>query len=622
MSQPQPPEPPKVEPIRTSITVVDRVESEAPASITVIDPGEMRSIPGANVDDRLRNIPGFSLFRRSSSVVANPTTQGISLRGISSSGASRTLVLWDGIPVNDAFGGWVYWTRFPPEELSRVEVSRGASTSLFGDRALGGAIHLFSREPEPRRLTARYEGGNRNSHDAGAGYSHLFTSKPIGLSATGRAYTTDGYYIVPGQIRGTVDSPAGVRFVTGDVRLDWLGPVNRFFLKSDILVEDRANGTVGQRNSTSLGTVSGRYFREFGDQSLSVLGFHNRQEYRASFSAIAANRNSERITYRQSVPAEGTGAAAVWSLHKSSANLLAGADVFRAEGYSFDFLVPTGLRLGGGTMLQHGVFAQADYSAGPAKFYAGGRHQFTGQDRTFFSPSAGAVVGRRWIRGRASVYRSFRAPTLNELFREFRAGNTATLPNAALKPETLTGVETGIDLVGESATFRVTAYRNRLNDLITNVTLRSTPAEITRQRQNAASALSRGVEVDAMGHWRWLRGEAGYLLVDSRFSTGERIPQIPRHQGSLQLIAQKNGTLVSAGVRSFAAQFDDDRNQFLLPGFATAQLMVRQQLTHGVSAIAAFENLLDRVFFTGFSPTPTIGAPRLWRVGLRWDGHL
>ena len=70
--------------------------------------------PGVSLDDRLRDIPGFSLLRRSSSLVAHPTTQGVSLRGIGSSGASRTLVLWDGIPVNDPFGGWVYWTRLLP----------------------------------------------------------------------------------------------------------------------------------------------------------------------------------------------------------------------------------------------------------------------------------------------------------------------------------------------------------------------------------------------------------------------------------------------------------------------------------------------------------------------------
>jgi Outer membrane receptor for ferrienterochelin and colicins len=80
---------------------------------------------GVNLDDRLRSVPGFSLFRRSSSLVANPTTQGVSLRGLGSSGASRTLVLWDGVPVNDPFGGWVYWTLMAPEQLERVEISRG-----------------------------------------------------------------------------------------------------------------------------------------------------------------------------------------------------------------------------------------------------------------------------------------------------------------------------------------------------------------------------------------------------------------------------------------------------------------------------------------------------------------
>lgn len=89
-------------------------------------------------------VPGFSLFRRSSSLVANPTTQGVSLRGLGSSGASRSLVLWDGIPLNSPFGGWIYWTRVSPEQLDRVEVSRGASTSVFGDKAMGGSIGLFT----------------------------------------------------------------------------------------------------------------------------------------------------------------------------------------------------------------------------------------------------------------------------------------------------------------------------------------------------------------------------------------------------------------------------------------------------------------------------------------------
>ena len=159
----------QLEPVRSSVTVVAKVTAEAPASMAVIESKQLDTLPGVNLDDRLRMVPGFSLFRRSSSVAANPTTQGISLRGMGSSGASRTLVLWDGVPLNDPFGGWVYWTRVDPAELDRVEVLRGASTSVFGDRALSGAIALFSRTPEKRRFTASYEGGNRNTHAVTAG---------------------------------------------------------------------------------------------------------------------------------------------------------------------------------------------------------------------------------------------------------------------------------------------------------------------------------------------------------------------------------------------------------------------------------------------------------------------
>src|SRR5690348_8773004 len=159
----QPPEPPKPEPLKTSITVVEKVSAETPANISVLNSSDLQETPGTNLDDRLREVPGFSLFRRSSSLVAHPTTQGISLRGIGSSGASRTLVLWDGIPANDPFGGWVYWTQFVPDEIGRAEISRGAATSVFGEKAMSGAIGIFSRPPERMLLFGQYEYGNENT---------------------------------------------------------------------------------------------------------------------------------------------------------------------------------------------------------------------------------------------------------------------------------------------------------------------------------------------------------------------------------------------------------------------------------------------------------------------------
>ena len=613
-------ETPKLEPVVSSITIAEKISTEAPASIAVVDAPRLQRIPGVNLDDRLRMVPGFSLFRRNSSLVAHPTTQGLSLRGIGSSGASRTLVLWDGIPVNDPFGGWVYWTRIAPEELGRVEVSRGASTSLFGDRAMGGAVALFSREPEKRRVTASYEFGNRNTHSATTGASHLWSDR-IGLSGNARAFTTEGYYIIPAVNRGSVDRLANVRFVAGDVRLDVLGAKRRFFLKTDVVVEERGNGTPIQRNSTSLGNLGASYARSWSNDTVAALAFHTRGEFRSGFSTILNNRNLERLSSTQTVPSEGSGGSAFWRHSSTRWNLLAGGDALRVEGSSIDRF-PTLNTIGAGSQFQHGRFLQGDFGSGFFRVFAGARHHVPGPGRQFFSPSAGATAGKGAWRGRASLYRSLRAPTLNELFREFRQGNTVTQANPQLKPESIFGAEVGLDWTGESSRVGVSLFRNDLRDFVTNVTLRSTPAEIVRQRRNAAQAIAKGIEIDARQRWRQFTGEASYLFVDTRVSTGPRTPQVPKHQGSAQLSWMGKSTSASAGVRVTAAQFEDDLNRFVLPGFAVAHFSVRQHLWRSLSAQVVTENLLDRQFVVGFSPTPLIGSPRLVRAGLRWDGRV
>jgi len=610
---------PAPEPVKTSITVVEKVSAETPANVTTLDSTALQQSPGADLDDRLRDVPGFSLFRRSSSLAANPTTQGISLRGIGSSGASRTLVLWDGIPVNDPFGGWVYWSQFVPDEISRVEISRGAATSIFGDRAMSGAIGLFSRPAEKLHLLAQYEFGNQNTHDISLGFSNVWSR--LAISGTARAFPTDGYFIVPANIRGAADTRANVEFVTSDVRIDHYTSIGDLFFKTSILAEERQNGTVLTHNSTGLGTVSLRYLREFTNDWLSFAGFYTQEGFHSTFDSVTNNRNTDTLSYTQTVPTQAEGGAALWQHHQSKWNVTAGADVYRVEATDTDHLLPTGLRVAGGTQLQHGVYGQADVSLGWVKLFGGVRHSFTGQGE-FLSPSAGFVAGKKRLRARGSVYRSFRAPTLNELYRTFKAGNTTTEANPALLPETMWGAEAGADWIGETSTFRLTAYRNVLDNLITNVTLSSSPTAIVRQRANAAAALSRGVEAEFRQRLRNFTGELKYLYVESRYVTGYRVSQIPKHQGTAQLTYLRGRTFASAGLRSYSYQFDDDLNVYRLPGYATVQAVLRQRLVRSLSAEATVENALNRQFYTAFTPTPNIGAPRLWRVGLRWDGRL
>src|SRR5438445_10366770 len=114
--------------------------SDTPASVVVITREVMQMTAASTTDDALRQVPGFTLFRRSGSRSANPTSQGVSLRGVGASGASRAIVLDDGVPLNDPFGGWVYWGRIPRASLDRVEILRGGASDLYGSGGMSGVL--------------------------------------------------------------------------------------------------------------------------------------------------------------------------------------------------------------------------------------------------------------------------------------------------------------------------------------------------------------------------------------------------------------------------------------------------------------------------------------------------
>src|SRR6185436_714204 len=131
--------------------------------MSVLSRDDIRQSPAVLADDVLRRLPSFSLFRRTSSLAAHPTTQGVSLRGIGPSGVSRTLVLLDGVPFNDPFGGWVYWSRIPLEQAERIEVVDGTGSSLYGNYALGGVINIVSAPAVSRAFEVKAQYGSLDS---------------------------------------------------------------------------------------------------------------------------------------------------------------------------------------------------------------------------------------------------------------------------------------------------------------------------------------------------------------------------------------------------------------------------------------------------------------------------
>ena len=219
----------------------------------------------------------------------------------------------------------------------------------------------------------------------------------------------------------------------------------------------------------------------------------------------------------------------------------------RTAGSSTDYLIPTGIRFGEGVRWSRGFFGQWNGKAGPVTHVPRRPRRFHRPGQLVLQPERRHRGGQRICSACAPrrIAASAR-PTLNELYRTFRAGNAVTNANPDLLPEKLFGAEAGFDMVGETRRFSVTVFRNSLDDVITNVTLSTTPALTTRQRQNAATAVTHGVEANLrqnLGqHWQ---GELSYLFADSRYATGLRIPQVAKQQGSASLAWIHTKTFIS-----------------------------------------------------------------------------
>jgi outer membrane receptor protein involved in Fe transport len=169
-----------------------------------------------------------------------------------------------------------------------------------------------------------------------------------------------------------------------------------------------------------------------------------------------------------------------------------------------------------------------------------------------------------------SMGRGFRAPTLNELYRQFRVGTVLTLPNDQLGPERLLGGEAGIELLpAASVTVRSTWFDDRISNPVSNVTLSTVGATVTQQRQNLGRTHVRGLQNDVdIRLGAALRLRAAYVFDRGTVTAfaanpslvGKVIPQVPRHRGSLQLAyANARIATLSLGLQLVGRQFDTIR---------------------------------------------------------------
>ncbi len=600
-------------------------------SFVRVTPKQLRA--SHQLDASLKEVPGLSLFRRDSSLSANPTVQGVTLRSIAPSGAGRALVTLDGVPQNDPFGNWVIWSAIPGEDTRAGQVVRGAGAGPYGAGALTGVIAL-DEAVGTGLVAADVSGGTLGERRAAASGGADLDRFSFFASASGEH--SDGWIPVSAAQRGAADDALTLDAWNGSLRAETTLPGDTLISsRIGVYHEARDSGLVGAESSADGKTASVTIAHP---ESAGDLGWRMQLWMRDvgltnTSVSIATDRASTTVTNDQyAVPATGWGGTAALRGQWDWLNWEIGTDARLAEGESRE-LFSSGLasrRISGGTSTVAGLYAEGAARMDGWLLTLGGRvdgwqtsngHLIESTVATgavtkqqFYPSRSGTLptarAGARYdlsdsLYVRTAAYEGFRAPSLNELYRPFRVGQITTLANPALKPEELYGVEAGLGGVWQSISWDATAFWNQLHDPIANVTL-PPPATNLQMRENAYDINALGVESEAQ--WKlndWAALRAAFDFVDARTKvvnattlllTPARPAQAPRWTvtGGFELTPLARLT-VDADLRYESQRFADDQNtpSLALAGVTTADARISYALTEKLSAYVYGDNLFN-----------------------------
>ena len=360
--------------VTSSRTDVARVDPTS--TVTVISSSDLLTSGPLAIDDALKTIPGSRCFGRTSSRNSNPTSQGVALRGIGGTSPSRSLVLADGVPLNDAFGGWVFWDKVPQAAIDRIEVDRGSGGDLYGADALGGVVQLVTVQAEPAGGSTCW---SRAAASAPAACRCLAVVVLAAgdTAARGEWFTTDGLYSDRGEaeprhraarsrgLEARIDAPLGARR-SRDIRPtpdgDSTSAATSFRKIGRTERRSRSTTPTSRHGSADVtGKLAGGVF--------TLQGYGGTQQYHQTFTTVNALRTARSVHSRSTCAHDirrrrGGQWVRAWGGH----TLLVGAEGRYVKGKSVETPFSQGLALAttaaGGTDRRKSGFVQDTWQAG------------------------------------------------------------------------------------------------------------------------------------------------------------------------------------------------------------------------------------------------------------------
>lgn len=651
---------PETAPYRLPDIVVSATRSpeplaRIPASATVLTREQIERTPfreGHQADDLLRYVPDVQPSNLSSRY-NHPTAQAVSLRGL---GNRRALVLLDGVPLNDGFGGWINWGMVP-NTIERIEVVPGGGSNLYGTWAMGGVIHLVTEKPGAGTgIRAESRAGTLSTYSNSL--SARYGTDRLGVNVGARWFHTNGFITVPEYQRGAIDRTDDSRHLNlhGTVTAA-IDARTTLAVTGNLFREDRAFGTTLDVATRTIGRVTagldGGTAR--GDEWSAKI-FAQWQTFRNATGQVTPSPLDRQGQFRdrlQEIPSDDYGGLAQWTIRANSNHrVIIGGDARAILGQSdeqtFSAAGVTGHTVARGKQVGGGLFGE--WIATPTErltlipsFRADWWKNFDGRIgsaggvaiprdnvETALNPKFAAqyaVTDR--LRAGASFYQAFRAPTLNELYRGFSSSGFSFLANEHLTPERLIGGDAKLEadlLPDRRLTLRLTGHHDEVKDQILFVT----ESPIAARRRNVGRTRTRGgdVELTAQPH-EMVSLKLGYAYADAVITSvpgdalreGKRVPNVSRHQVTVGMtLGSLDSVQLTVMGRYLSRQFADDLNTQAIADFVVVDASLQKNLGRHWRLTLDAENLTDRSYIaTQTGPVKTLGAPLLIMGGVRFE---
>lgn len=555
--------------IIVTATRTARDVSDVPASTTVISRNAIVHLAARNVDDVLKYVSGLAVLQPTGMGYGLPSQ--INIRGVP--GQNGTMLLVDGMPLNEAGTGYVNMNEVSLDDIQSIEVVKGAFSSLYGADAFGGVINIITRNPDgfssEANVSAGNEGYTRVSVQTGAG------SESMGYIASYSRRTMDNYLARETQIISRWN-PAISQF--SDVEIDAENfdyednhAMCKFMMdireKSHIDIHFRyfaselgygqtdirplypvAEDSTMQTRSTLVGAVletelsgdtTARVRAFYRDQDRELWGLNYSHQIRVF--PVYVQSYSETINNDWRIDTE-----IIKELGEK--NLLTiGADFYRND-YDFSPVrnnvdktaLPASVGIAG-DIENIGVYLQDEYGVTEKlNIVAGVR----GDSHTEFSDELSPKAGVNYKLSdettmRASVGRGYRAPSAVELFQPaIYFGSIIYDSNTDLNPEYIVTSDIGLDqAIGDSVRAKLDFFYNDMKDLISK---QINGNELSFA--NVSEAWSAGSEMGI----DWCVVDSLKIFLNYTYqqsenqTTGDDLEHIPEHMGGFGMAFEKN----------------------------------------------------------------------------------